>query len=73
VFGRQSLAAVKLAPSAYHTVAEGFGCGGEQITRVEDIRGAVRRAQASGRPVCLNIMTDPEVAHLPRSRIRSLP
>jgi acetolactate synthase-1/2/3 large subunit len=63
VFGKQNLAAVKLAPSAYHTVAEGFGCAGEQVTRVEDIRPAVRRAQASSRPTCLNIMTDPEVAH----------
>ena len=63
VFGKQNLAAVKLAPSAYHTVAEGFGCAGEQITRAEDIGPAVRRAQASGKPTCLNIMTDPDVAH----------
>lgn len=63
VFGKQQLAAVKLAPSAYHTVAEGFGCSGEQITRVEDIAPAVRRAQASGKPACLNIMTDPDIAH----------
>jgi acetolactate synthase-1/2/3 large subunit len=63
VFGKQSLAAVKLAPSAYHTVAEGFGCAGEQITRVEEIGPAVRRAQASGKPTCLNVMTDPDVAH----------
>jgi acetolactate synthase-1/2/3 large subunit len=63
VFGKQSLAAVKLAPSAYHTVAVGLGCLGEQITRADDIGPAVRRAQASGRPTCLNIMTDPDVAH----------
>jgi acetolactate synthase-1/2/3 large subunit len=63
VFGKQNLAAVKLAPSGYHTVAEGFGCAGEQITRAEDIGPAVRRAQASGRPTCLNIMTDPDVIH----------
>lgn len=63
VFGKQQLAAVKLAPSAYHTVAEGFGCAGEQVTRVEDIRPAVRRLQASGRPACLNVMTDADIAH----------
>jgi acetolactate synthase-1/2/3 large subunit len=63
VFGKQNLAAVKLAPSAYHVVAEGFGCAGEQITRAEDIGPAVRRAQASGKPTCLNIMTDPDIAH----------
>ena len=63
VFGKQNLAAVKLAPSAYHTVAQGFGCSGEQISRVQEIGGAVRRAQASGLPACINIMTDPDVAH----------
>jgi acetolactate synthase-1/2/3 large subunit len=63
VFGKQNLAAVKLAASGYHTVAEAFGCDGEQITRAEDIGAAVRRAQASGRPTCLNILTDPDVAH----------
>lgn len=63
VFGKQNLAAVRLAPSAYHGVAEALGCGGEAITRVEDIAPAVRRAQASGRPYCLNIMTDSDIAH----------
>lgn len=63
VFGKQNLAAVKLAASDYHLVAQGFGCAGEQITRVEDIGPAVRRAQASGRPTCLNIMTDSDIAH----------
>ncbi|MBS0409278.1 MAG: thiamine pyrophosphate-binding protein [Proteobacteria bacterium] len=63
VFGRQNLAAVRLAASAYHMVAQGLGCRGEEITRAEDIGPAVRRAQASGQPTCLNIMTDPDVAH----------
>lgn len=63
VFGKQNLAAVKLAPSSYHLVAEALGCGGEAITRAEDIAPAVRRAQASGRPYCLNIMTDADIAH----------
>jgi acetolactate synthase I/II/III large subunit len=63
VFGKQNAAAVKLAASDYHRVAEGFGCAGERITRVEDIGPAVRRAQASGRPTCLNIMTDPDIVH----------
>jgi thiamine pyrophosphate-dependent acetolactate synthase large subunit-like protein len=61
--GKQNLAVVTLAPSAYHTVAEGFGCWAEQITRFDDIAPAVRRAQAQAVPSCLNIMTDPEVAH----------
>jgi acetolactate synthase-1/2/3 large subunit len=63
VFGRQNLAAVQLAPTDYHRVAEGFGAAGERIDRFEDIGPAVRRAQARGGPTCLNIMTDPEVVH----------
>ena len=34
-------AAVKLARSAYHLVAEGFGCLGFQVTRAEDIQHAL--------------------------------
>ena len=63
VFGKQNLAVVKLEPSAYHKVAEGFGCFAEQVTRYEDIGPAVRRAQAQPGPACLNIMTDADVAH----------
>jgi acetolactate synthase-1/2/3 large subunit len=63
VFGKQNLAAVKLAPTDYHKVAKGFGCTGEQITRCDDIAPAVRRAQGGDRPACLNIMTDPDIVH----------
>jgi acetolactate synthase-1/2/3 large subunit len=63
VFGKQNLAAVKLAPTDYHKVAEGFGCSAEKITRYADIAPAVRRAQAESQPSCLNIMTDPDVVH----------
>jgi acetolactate synthase-1/2/3 large subunit len=63
VFGRQNLAAVKLAASGYHAVAQGFGCRGEEVRRFEDIAPAVRAAQAAGGPACVNILTDPDVAH----------
>src|SRR5258708_8273706 len=63
VFGKQNLAAVKLAPTDYHKVAEGFGCSAEKITRYQDIAPAVRRAQAKAQPACLNIMTDQAVLH----------
>jgi acetolactate synthase-1/2/3 large subunit len=63
VFGKQNLAAVKLEPTDYHKVAEGFGCTAEKITRYEDIAPAVKRAQAEAMPTCLNIMTDPDIVH----------
>lgn len=63
VFGKDRLAAVHLARSDYHVVAQGLGCDGERIEHVQDIAPAVRRAQASGRPTCLNILTDPGIMH----------
>ena len=63
VFGKQNTQAVSLARSAYHEVARGFGCHGEAITRFEEIGPAVRAAQQSGVPTCLNVMTDGEIAH----------
>ncbi|MBR1202963.1 MULTISPECIES: thiamine pyrophosphate-binding protein [unclassified Bradyrhizobium] len=63
IYGRQHLAAVKLAASDYHLVAQGFGCGGEKVTRYEDIGPAVRRAQATGLPACINLLIDPDIVH----------
>lgn len=63
VFGAGTEAVVRLAPSDYHVAGQGLGCAGEKITRLEGIGPAVRRAQTSGRPTVLNIMTDPDVAH----------
>ncbi len=63
VFGKQNIAAVNLAPTSYHKVAEGFGCAAEGITRYEDIAPAVRRLQREGGPACLNIMTDKDIVH----------
>ncbi|MDB5483855.1 MAG: ilvB, partial [Caulobacteraceae bacterium] len=63
VFGRNRRAAVALAETHYEAVAAGFGAHGERVDRFEDIGAAVRRAQASGLPACLNLITDPEVVH----------
>ena len=45
----------------YEKVVEGFGCYGELVTRIEDMRGAIQRAVASGKPGCVNIMVDPSI------------
>ncbi|GGC87317.1 thiamine pyrophosphate-binding protein [Chelatococcus reniformis] len=63
VFGRQNLAAVKLAASDYHEVAVAFGGHGEKVTRYEDIAPAIRRAQAAKVAACINITTDPAIVH----------
>jgi acetolactate synthase-1/2/3 large subunit len=42
-------------------VVEGLGGYGEKVTRDEDIVPAIQRAIASGKPACVNVMTDPTV------------
>lgn len=63
VYGKQNLSSVQLLPTDYHTVAEGFGCWSQKVSRYEDIAPAVRQAQAEKRPSCINILTDPDIIH----------
>ena len=63
VFGEKNTVIVELARSAYHVVAQGLGCAGIEVTRVEEIAPAIREAQRSGVPTCINIMTDPAAMH----------
>ncbi len=39
-------------------VAEGFGCRGERVDRVEELAPALDRAIKSGKPTLLNVITD---------------
>ena len=42
----------------YDLVAQGFGCHGEMVERLEDLRPALERARASGRPALIQVMVD---------------
>ena len=44
----------------YDQVAEGFGCHGEYVTDPTDLRAALERAVASGKPAVVQVVTDPE-------------
>jgi acetolactate synthase-1/2/3 large subunit len=48
-----------LGHSRYDKVAEAFGAYGEYVDKPEDIRPALQRAVASGRPAVINVVTDP--------------
>jgi acetolactate synthase-1/2/3 large subunit len=50
-----------LAPTRYDRVVEALGGYGEHVERPRDIRPALERARASGRPACVNVMIDPGV------------
>lgn len=58
MFGNNRLVVTTLADARYDQVAEGFGCYGEYVESAQDIVSAVRKAFASGRPACINIITD---------------
>ncbi len=45
----------------YEKMVEGLGGYGELVTRDEDIVPAIKRAVESGKPACINVVTDPTV------------
>ncbi len=47
----------------YDLMAQAFGCHGELVERPEDIRPAIERAFASGKPAVVNVLTDPTVVY----------
>jgi acetolactate synthase-1/2/3 large subunit len=53
-----------LAPGIrYDRMVEAFGGHGELVKRPEQIRPALERAFASGKPACVNVLTDPDVIY----------
>ncbi|WP_322819038.1 thiamine pyrophosphate-binding protein [Tepidiforma sp.] len=46
----------------YDRVVEGLGGHGEYVEHPEQIRAAIERAFASGKPACVNVIMDPEPA-----------
>lgn len=59
--GAERLVCSELGVRHYEKVVEGLGGYGEFVTRDEDIIPAIRRALQSGKPACINVMTDPTV------------
>ena len=58
MFGSNRLVVTQLGDGRYDRVAQGFGCHGEFVEKGDDIGAAVRRALDSGRPACINVITD---------------
>lgn len=57
--GPERLRCSELGERHYERMVEGLDGHAELVTRDEQIAPAVRRALASGRPACVNVMTDP--------------
>jgi acetolactate synthase I/II/III large subunit len=62
--------AAELQPGLrYEQIVETLGGHGELVERPEELRPAVERAFASGKPALVNVMTDPTVAYPRRSNL----
>jgi acetolactate synthase-1/2/3 large subunit len=55
-FGADRVVATELRPTRYDKVVEALGGYGELVEKPGDIRGALERAFASGKPACVNVM-----------------
>jgi acetolactate synthase I/II/III large subunit len=62
--------AAELRPGTrYDQIAEALGCHGELVSAPAELRPALDRALASGRPALVNVLTDPAVAYPRRSNL----
>jgi acetolactate synthase I/II/III large subunit len=59
--GPDRLQCCELGPRPYEKMVEGLGGYGELVTKDEEIIPALKRAFESGKPACINVMTDPTV------------
>ncbi len=59
--GAERCTCSELGLRRYDKVVEALGGYGELVTRDADIVAALQRAAASGKPACVNVLTDPAV------------
>ncbi len=45
----------------YEKIVEGFGGYGELVTHIDELRPAIQRAVASGKPGCVNVIVDAKI------------
>ncbi|HUO74499.1 MAG TPA: acetolactate synthase [Solirubrobacteraceae bacterium] len=64
-----SVAAELRPETRYDTVAEALGCDGTLVREPAELRPALERAFASGRPTVVNVLTDPSIAYPRRSNL----
>jgi acetolactate synthase I/II/III large subunit len=62
--------AAELRPGTrYDQMVEALGCYGELVQNPRELRPALERALAAGRPALVNVLTDPAVAYPRRSNL----
>ena len=63
-----SMAAELRPATRYDQIAEALGCHADLVTKPDELRPALERAFAAGRPALVNVLTDPEVVY-PRKAV----
>ena len=58
VSGAERVTGTRLSDARYHDVATALGCHAQHVTRIEDLRPALKAAFDSGKPACLNVEVD---------------
>jgi acetolactate synthase-1/2/3 large subunit len=58
MYGKNYSSISILGERHYAAIAAAFGCYAERVMRYADIGPAMERALASGKPACIEIMTD---------------
>ena len=62
--------AAELRPATrYDQVVEALGGHGELVERPQDLKPALARAFAAGKPALVNVLTDPEVVYPRKSNL----
>ena len=59
MLGEDRAVATSLAATRYDKIVEAMGGHGEHVENPDDLRPALERAFASGKPACINVMIDP--------------
>jgi acetolactate synthase-1/2/3 large subunit len=57
-YGSERAKGCELLPTRYGAVAQALGAHGEDVERPGELQGALRRAVASGKPACVNVMIE---------------
>ena len=61
IYGEGNRVVTELGATRYDLAAQGFGCHAEHVEKPDELVPALERALASGKPACVNVMTDPSV------------
>ena len=64
-----SVAAELRPETPYEQMVEALGCDGILVREPDELRPALERAFASGRPTLVNVLTDPEVVYPRKSNL----